>query len=289
MRFRFFAEPPDVRPSCRHVLCLCRVTVSTVDGVCFVCPHGLYEAYLQPHLRRHGRQQIYLLRAIASSHEIDTATDAHTMGRRVVNDFKTAHWINFFFIDRHTSHNSACAYVNHPNRSSSLTHFTDVSIRFFCILLGEKPFKCEFDGCERRFANSSDRKKHSHVHTSDKPYNCRINGCDKSYTHPSSLRKHMKVSRAFEPHTVSCITCTNHRFPFLVARIRYTAAKAALQRTTSTRTPRATPSRKSPRTHRPVRSPKRRAAAPNGVRVCTGGRRRRWSAPRRPPPLPQPP
>jgi len=58
---------------------------------------------------------------------------------------------------------------------------------------GEKPFKCEHAGCDRKFANSSDRKKHSHVHTSDKPYNCKIIGCDKSYTHPSSLRKHMKV------------------------------------------------------------------------------------------------
>lgn len=57
---------------------------------------------------------------------------------------------------------------------------------------GEKPFKCEFDGCDRRFANSSDRKKHMHVHTSDKPYLCKM--CDKSYTHPSSLRKHMKVN-----------------------------------------------------------------------------------------------
>lgn len=62
-----------------------------------------------------------------------------------------------------------------------------------CLLSGEKPFKCEHEGCDRRFANSSDRKKHSHVHTSDKPYNCRVSGCDKSYTHPSSLRKHMKV------------------------------------------------------------------------------------------------
>ncbi|GIY17366.1 zinc finger protein ZIC 4 [Caerostris darwini] len=65
-------------------------------------------------------------------------------------------------------------------------------LSFFSVS-GEKPFKCEFDGCDRRFANSSDRKKHSHVHTSDKPYNCKIRGCDKSYTHPSSLRKHMKV------------------------------------------------------------------------------------------------
>lgn len=63
----------------------------------------------------------------------------------------------------------------------------------FSSLSGEKPFKCEFDGCDRKFANSSDRKKHSHVHTSDKPYFCKVRGCEKSYTHPSSLRKHMKI------------------------------------------------------------------------------------------------
>ncbi len=68
-----------------------------------------------------------------------------------------------------------------------------------CIVAGEKPFKCEFEGCDRRFANSSDRKKHSHVHTSDKPYNCKVRGCDKSYTHPSSLRKHMKVHSKSPP------------------------------------------------------------------------------------------
>ncbi|KAB7500498.1 Zinc finger protein GLIS2, partial [Armadillidium nasatum] len=68
---------------------------------------------------------------------------------------------------------------------------------------GEKPFKCEYEGCDRRFANSSDRKKHSHVHTSDKPYNCKVRGCDKSYTHPSSLRKHMKVHGKSPPPSVS--------------------------------------------------------------------------------------
>ena len=58
---------------------------------------------------------------------------------------------------------------------------------------GEKPFECEIHGCDRRFANSSDRKKHMHVHTTDKPYTCRVRGCDKTYTHPSSLRKHLKI------------------------------------------------------------------------------------------------
>jgi len=74
-----------------------------------------------------------------------------------------------------------------------------------CILstAGEKPFRCEFVGCERRFANSSDRKKHSHVHTSDKPYNCRYAGCDKAYTHPSSLRKHIKSHGRQQSSTVA--------------------------------------------------------------------------------------
>lgn len=68
--------------------------------------------------------------------------------------------------------------------------------------IGEKPFRCEYMGCDRRFANSSDRKKHSHVHTADKPYNCRYAGCDKSYTHPSSLRKHMKTHGKLVPSSM---------------------------------------------------------------------------------------
>ena len=64
----------------------------------------------------------------------------------------------------------------------------------FCFAVaGEKPFECEIEGCDRRFANSSDRKKHMHVHTTDKPYYCTVRGCDKTYTHPSSLRKHLKI------------------------------------------------------------------------------------------------
>ena len=79
----------------------------------------------------------------------------------------------------------------------ALFYIVYMGSNFFFV--GEKPFKCEFDGCDRRFANSSDRKKHSHVHTSDKPYNCRVRGCEKSYTHPSSLRKHMKIHGDVSP------------------------------------------------------------------------------------------
>ena len=66
-------------------------------------------------------------------------------------------------------------------------------ILIYVYFSGEKPFECEVEGCDRRFANSSDRKKHMHVHTTDKPYYCTVRGCDKTYTHPSSLRKHLKI------------------------------------------------------------------------------------------------
>jgi len=80
----------------------------------------------------------------------------------------------------------------------------------YCVVLGEKPFVCQYSGCDRRFANSSDRKKHSHVHTSDKPFYCRVDGCDKSYTHPSSLRKHIKMHRASDQSRAAPVLKRHH-------------------------------------------------------------------------------
>uniref|UniRef100_A0A8C2Q682 C2H2-type domain-containing protein n=1 Tax=Cyprinus carpio TaxID=7962 RepID=A0A8C2Q682_CYPCA len=78
-----------------------------------------------------------------------------------------------------------------PNQHGNIGRYRDLHTKYK--LINHKPFKCEFEGCNRRFANSSDRKKHSHVHSSDKPYTCKVRGCEKCYTHPSSLRKHMKL------------------------------------------------------------------------------------------------
>uniref|UniRef100_A0A452REF8 C2H2-type domain-containing protein n=1 Tax=Ursus americanus TaxID=9643 RepID=A0A452REF8_URSAM len=60
--------------------------------------------------------------------------------------------------------------------------------------ISEKYFKCEFDGCDRCFANSRDCKKHVHLRTSDEPHICQV--CNKCYTHLSPLYKHMKVHKS---------------------------------------------------------------------------------------------
>lgn len=62
---------------------------------------------------------------------------------------------------------------------------------------GEKPYICPYEGCNKRYSNSSDRFKHTRTHYVDKPYFCKMAGCLKRYTDPSSLRKHIKAHGHF--------------------------------------------------------------------------------------------
>ena len=62
---------------------------------------------------------------------------------------------------------------------------------------GEKPYVCPYEGCSKRYSNSSDRFKHTRTHYVDKPYRCKMSGCHKRYTDPSSLRKHIKAHGHF--------------------------------------------------------------------------------------------
>lgn len=56
---------------------------------------------------------------------------------------------------------------------------------------------CPYEGCNKRYSNSSDRFKHTRTHYVDKPYYCKMAGCLKRYTDPSSLRKHIKAHGHF--------------------------------------------------------------------------------------------
>lgn len=60
---------------------------------------------------------------------------------------------------------------------------------------GEKPYACHYEGCNKRYSNSSDRFKHTRTHIESKPYRCKVEGCFKQYTDPSSLRKHLKAHK----------------------------------------------------------------------------------------------
>uniref|UniRef100_A0A5K3F5E5 C2H2-type domain-containing protein n=1 Tax=Mesocestoides corti TaxID=53468 RepID=A0A5K3F5E5_MESCO len=64
---------------------------------------------------------------------------------------------------------------------------------------GEKPYQCEVPGCNKAFSNASDRAKHQNrTHSNEKPYVCKVVGCSKRYTDPSSLRKHVKTVHGAE-------------------------------------------------------------------------------------------
>ena len=58
--------------------------------------------------------------------------------------------------------------------------------------LGERPYVCQVDGCEKRFTEYSSLYKHHVVHTHTKPYTCNI--CSKTYRQASTLAMHKRTS-----------------------------------------------------------------------------------------------
>uniref|UniRef100_A0A1I8HAL1 C2H2-type domain-containing protein n=1 Tax=Macrostomum lignano TaxID=282301 RepID=A0A1I8HAL1_9PLAT len=132
------------------------------------------------------------------------ANDSHEADER--KDRHVCHWLNcprqlmpftarYKLVNHIRVHTGErpfrCNFVNCGRRFARAENLK-IHLR---IHTGEKPFACDFPGCDRRFANSSDRKKHAQVHASAKGYRCQVANCGKSYSHPSSLRKHSRISR----------------------------------------------------------------------------------------------
>ncbi|AWP03610.1 putative Krueppel-like factor 6 [Scophthalmus maximus] len=57
-------------------------------------------------------------------------------------------------------------------------------------LVGEKPYRCSWEGCEWRFARSDELTRHFRKHTGAKPFKC--SHCDRCFSRSDHLALHMK-------------------------------------------------------------------------------------------------
>lgn len=57
-------------------------------------------------------------------------------------------------------------------------------------MTGEKPFKCQWEGCERRFSRSDELSRHKRTHTGEKKFGCHL--CDNRFMRSDHLTKHLK-------------------------------------------------------------------------------------------------
>lgn len=60
----------------------------------------------------------------------------------------------------------------------------------FVCFLGEKPYKCSWEGCEWRFARSDELTRHYRKHTGAKPFRCKV--CERCFSRSDHLALHMK-------------------------------------------------------------------------------------------------
>lgn len=89
-------------------------------------------------------------------------------------------------------------------------------------LLGERPFLCPYDGCNRSFTTSNIRKVHFRTHTGEKPYKCEIETCGRTFASATNYKNHSRI------HTGKLISLTLPRIVGTLARPKFFQAKVKI-------------------------------------------------------------
>jgi hypothetical protein len=72
---------------------------------------------------------------------------------------------------------------------------------------GEKPYTCDFEGCNQSFAHSSNLTRHKRTHTGEKPYTCDFEGCNQSFAQSGNLTHHKRTHTGEKPYTCDFEGC----------------------------------------------------------------------------------
>jgi len=56
----------------------------------------------------------------------------------------------------------------------------------------DKPYKCNYEGCESKFSRTDSLETHMRKHTGEKPYACSHKGCDKKFSTKSNCNEHVR-------------------------------------------------------------------------------------------------
>ncbi|CAI9727238.1 finger 367 [Octopus vulgaris] len=71
---------------------------------------------------------------------------------------------------------------------------------------GEKPYQCEYPGCNKAFCQSGQLRTHLRRHTGEKPFHCTVSGCKSEFAHSNRqcpLHPYASLERVYMPTKIS--------------------------------------------------------------------------------------
>lgn len=75
------------------------------------------------------------------------------------------------------------------------------------VAVGEKAFRCPYEGCFRLYTTLHHLKVHERSHTGDRPFPCTFSGCSKAFATAYGLKSHTRVHTGETPYKCPEIAC----------------------------------------------------------------------------------